>query len=65
MEGSEENNKINYVINKQNHAELCPVCYGKGIVPEGFYSSTGMTWVSNGTMSEQCKSCQGKGYIVI
>ena len=41
----------------------CPVCYGRGFVPEGFYNSTGLTWVSNGTGTETCRSCSGKGYI--
>lgn len=59
-----ENNETDYIINKQ-HAELCPVCCGKGIVPEGFYSSTRMIWTRNGTGSELCKSCQGTGYVII
>lgn len=44
-------------------AVICPVCHGRGFVPEGFYRSTGLTWVSNGTGTETCKSCNGKGYI--
>lgn len=44
-------------------AVACPVCYGRGFVPEGFYNSTGLTWVSNGTGTEICRSCSGKGYI--
>ena len=44
-------------------AVTCPVCYGRGFVPEGFYNSTGLTWVSNGTGTETCRSCGGKGYI--
>lgn len=58
---------MEYIENeiKKNIAQCCPVCYGKGIVPQGFYTSTGMTWVSNGSGSEKCRSCQGKGYIII
>ena len=44
-------------------AVACPVCYGRGFAPEGFYNSTGLTWVSNGTGTETCRSCGGKGYI--
>lgn len=47
-----------------SNLERCPVCYGRGIVPEGFYSTTGLTWVSNGTGLETCKACQGKGYLI-
>lgn len=56
---------LKYEIKTSQHAELCPVCYGKGIVPEGFYRSTGMTLVANGSGSEQCKACQGRGYVII
>lgn len=41
----------------------CPVCGGKGIVPNGFYQHTGEYWVSSTTAPEQCRSCQGRGYI--
>ena len=44
---------------------LCPICSGKGFVSSGFYSSTGNTWVSSTTAPEQCRSCYGKGYIII
>lgn len=42
----------------------CPVCGGKGIVPNGFYQHTGEYWVSSTTAPEQCRACSGKGYIV-
>lgn len=45
--------------------ERCPVCNGKGIVQNGFYSSvTGYT-ISTTTAFETCRSCYGKGYIII
>lgn len=44
-------------------AVACPVCYGRGFVPTGFYDSTGLTWVSTTTGNETCRSCSGKGYI--
>jgi DnaJ-class molecular chaperone len=40
----------------------CPVCYGKGIVPNGFYSSTSNTWTSSSIM---CRSCGGRGVITV
>jgi DnaJ-class molecular chaperone len=46
-------------------AVKCPVCHGVGTVPAGFYSSTGENWVSVNTKPETCKSCKGKGYIVV
>lgn len=42
----------------------CPVCGGRGFVQNGFYSSTGDTWVTSTTAPEQCRSCCGKGYII-
>nr|DAG31325.1 MAG TPA: hypothetical protein [Caudoviricetes sp.] len=41
----------------------CPVCLGKGIVPNGFYNCIGNTIISTSTIPEQCKSCNGKGVI--
>ncbi len=43
----------------------CPVCYGKGIVPNGFYSSTSNTWSSSSTNPETCRSCGGRGVIEV
>ena len=43
----------------------CPVCGGNGIVSNGFYNHTGNTWVTSTTAPEQCRSCQGKGYVEI
>ena len=50
-------------VGEYKSAVACPVCYGRGFVPEGFYNSTGLTWASNGTGTETCRSCSGKGYI--
>lgn len=41
----------------------CPVCSGKGLVPNGFYSCTGNTIISASTAPEQCKSCKGTGVV--
>lgn len=42
----------------------CPVCNGKGIVPNGFYSCVGDTIISTTTtIPEQCRSCKGTGVI--
>ena len=44
--------------------EICPVCGGKGLVPNGFYVAVGTSYYStNSTISETCRSCGGKGYI--
>lgn len=50
-------------IQDKTTAVTCPVCYGRGFVPAGFYDSTGLTWVSTTTGNETCRSCSGKGYI--
>ena len=48
--------------------ELCPVCHGNGLVPAGFYSTYGnnpYNTVLNEVAPEKCRSCDGKGYIVV
>jgi len=44
-------------------ADKCPVCYGKGIVANGFYSTTEQAWSSSSTTPETCRSCGGKGIV--
>ena len=47
-------------------AQLCPVCCGKGLVPNGFYSAIGTTtYTTSSTTPETCRSCGGNGYIII
>jgi len=41
----------------------CPVCTGKGIVSNGFYSSPNRTWASTSDIPEKCRSCEGQGVI--
>ncbi|MDD4985857.1 MAG: hypothetical protein PHQ43_08715 [Dehalococcoidales bacterium] len=49
-----------------NHAEKCPVCGGNGFVPAGFYSQAiGGDCTSYHTGFETCRSCDGRGYVVI
>lgn len=45
--------------------KCCPICCGRGFVDNGFYSSTKTTCVSSTTGTETCRSCNGKGYIII
>lgn len=42
---------------------LCPVCQGKGLVPNGFYNVGCGSYYSSNTSPETCRSCGGKGYI--
>lgn len=42
-------------------ASICPVCGGTGHVISGFYGDT--RHVS--TNGEKCRSCDGKGYLII
>ena len=45
--------------------QICPVCEGKGIVPNSFYSyPVGQGYVSSSTLPEKCRSCDGKGIIL-
>ena len=48
-------------LNKKPY--VCPVCFGRGFVAGGFYSSTGSTWVSSTTAPETCRSCNGTGVL--
>ena len=41
------------------HAEQCPVCYGKGVVPD----EIGMG--STASATKTCHACQGRGYIFV
>ena len=50
-------------VGEYKTAVACPICYGKGFVPAGFYNSTGLTWISSTAGNETCRSCSGKGYI--
>lgn len=43
----------------------CPVCNGNGMVPAGFYNQTTGDWSGANLASEQCRSCDGKGCIVL
>ena len=49
------------------HVEKCPVCKGVGQVSAGFYSRGGDCefWMAFATSPEQCRSCGGKGYLVV
>lgn len=44
--------------------EVCPVCKGKGLVPNGFYTVSEIGYYSTtSTSPETCRSCGGKGFI--
>ena len=45
--------------------QVCPVCEGKGIVPNSFYLyPVGQGFTSSSTTPEQCRTCMGKGIIL-
>ena len=41
----------------------CPVCNGKGIVPNGFYDTTKNVWTSSSIEPITCRSCNGTGVL--
>lgn len=43
--------------------QLCPVCQGRGIVPNGFYNRTELQWSSTDATPEKCRTCNGIGVI--
>ena len=50
-------------------AQICPVCGGKGLMPNGFYDiglSNSINYPQKTTSAtpETCRSCGGKGYII-
>lgn len=46
-------------------AQKCPVCFGKTQVPAGFYDFTSYQSTSNARLPETCKSCGGKGIVMV
>ncbi len=43
---------------------ICPVCNGKGLVPNGFYRAVGSnTWSATSIDPEKCRSCWGSGIV--
>jgi DNA-directed RNA polymerase subunit RPC12/RpoP len=45
-------------------AYRCPVCDGKGLVPNGFYAAVGVNyWSSSSTTPETCRACGGTGLV--
>lgn len=52
----------NTISNKKSPFR-CPVCNGKGVVPNGFYTSVGGSWQSTSLSPEKCRTCNGTGVI--
>lgn len=42
---------------------VCPVCGGKGKVPNGFYTWTEHYWPTTSAAAETCRTCNGTGII--
>lgn len=49
----------------QPSVQCCPVCKGKGTVRSGFYDDIDYSFAIALLPRETCRSCEGKGYIVI
>lgn len=48
----------------ENKPYICPVCNGRGHVPNGFYSVVGGTgWTTSSITPEICRSCNGTGIV--
>lgn len=41
----------------------CPVCYGRGLMPYGFYESQLGQWDTTSITDVTCRSCQGSGIV--
>lgn len=55
--------EITYVPTATRTPHRCPVCYGKGIVPNSFYNCAGDGWSSTITVPETCRTCGGTGIV--
>lgn len=43
----------------------CPICFGHGIVPHGYYVvSEGQSSLSSSCSPEKCQSCNGTGLVL-
>ena len=42
----------------------CPVCNGRGVLPQGFYN-TSERFASSSLADIQCRSCNGRGIIIL
>jgi len=42
---------------------VCPVCSGRGFVPQSFYLGNGPGSSSTGTGTETCRTCNGTGVV--
>ena len=60
-----------YMTSSRRHADavtppqapfVCPVCYGKGTVPTGFYFQFG-SGSSPSTVPEPCRTCDSTGIV--
>ena len=52
-----------FTIKESKQPHTCPVCFGKGIVPNNFYLFANPTWTSTNTAPETCRSCGGSGVV--
>jgi len=41
----------------------CPVCNGRGHVPNGFYGTTNDEWTTSSLTPDVCKTCNGGGIV--
>ena len=55
------NQVLNVGSSKTPHR--CPVCYGKGLVPNGFYNTVIKYDSTMSTAPETCRSCNGTGIV--
>jgi DnaJ-class molecular chaperone len=49
-------------VNHGSTPHVCPVCGGRGLVPNGFYNIQGL-YSSSSAIHEQCRTCKGTGVI--
>lgn len=50
---------------KSTTVQCCPVCLGTGLVQKGFYNQVGGFLSISSVSFEQCRSCQGLGFICL
>ena len=44
----------------RRYTERCPICRGRGVVPDNFYQDDVVTFPKN-----RCRSCDGRGWVAM
>ena len=60
MEKKQQNDFPIYPYVSHSHAEVCPVCHGKGTIPRDYGK-----WISYDEGEKTCHGCGGSGWVTV